>query len=89
MQLLLFLLLWVGTTLIGVWVAVSLLIPLMVIEVVAHLSDCLRARCLVLDRYLCKSGVGIEFDVTSVEDVLVVVVDLDVLVSRDALVVVA
>lgn len=89
MQLLLLLLLRVGTTLVGIWVAVAFLIPLMVVEIVAHLSDCLCTRCLVLDWYLCQAGVGIEFDVTSVEDVFVVVVDLDVFVSGDALVVVA
>lgn len=88
MQLLLFLLLRVGSTLVCVWVAVSLLVPLMVIEVVTHLSDCLSARGLVLDRHLGESSIGIKFYVTGVEDVLVVVVDFDVFVAGDALVVV-
>ena len=44
---------------------------------------------MVLDWHLGETGVGVEFDVTGVEDVLVVVVDLDVLVAGDALVVVA
>ena len=89
MQLLLLLLLRVGTALVRVRVAVPLLVPLVVVEVVAHLADCLGAGGLVLDWHLGKTGVGVEFDVTSVEDVLVVVVDLDVLVAGDALVVVA
>ena len=89
MQLLLLLLLRVGTALVGVRVAVPLLVPLVVVEVVAHLADCLGAGGLVLDWHLGETGVGVEFDVTGVEDVLVVVVDLDVLVAGDALVVVA
>lgn len=88
MQLLLFLLLRVGTTLVGVWVAVTLLVPLVVVEIIAHLSDCLSARGLILDRHLGQSSIGIKFYVTSIEDVLVVVVDLDVFVASDALVVV-
>ena len=89
MQLLLLLLLRVGTALVGVRVAVPLLVPLVVVEVVAHLADCLGAGGLVLDWHLGETGVGVEFDVTSVEYVLVVVVDLDVFVAGDALVVVA
>ena len=88
MQLLLFSLLGVRTALVGVRVAVALFVPLVVVEVVTHLSDCLSAGSLVLDWHLGEASVSIEFHVASVEDVLVVVVDFDVFVAGDALVVV-
>lgn len=88
MQLFLLLFLWVRAALVGVWVAVALLVPLMIVEVVTHLPDCLGAGRLVLDWHLGKPSVCIKFHITGIEDVLVVVVYFYIFVASDALVVV-
>jgi len=61
----------------------------MVIEVISHLPHCLCCWSLVLDRHSGKSSGCIELDVAAIEDVFVVIIDFDILVTSYSLVVVA
>lgn len=61
----------------------------MVIEVISHLPYCLCCRSLVLDGHAGKASGCIELDVAAVEDVFVVIIDFDILVTSYSLVVVA
>ena len=72
----------------GLRILVFLLVPLVEIEVVAHLPDCFSCWGLVLDWDFGHACVYVEFDVISIENVLVLVIYLDVLVALDAMVVV-
>ena len=88
MQSFLLLLAWVWLVLPGLWIFVLLLIPLVEVEVVAHLPDCLGCRGLVFYWHFGHTRIHIIFDIISIEDVLVLVIYLDVFVALDAVVVV-
>ena len=66
-------------------VFVLFLVPLVHVEVVAHLSDCFGGWSLVFDGDLCQPCIDIEFDVVSIEDVFVFVVYFDIFVAFYAL----
>ena len=76
----------IGLVLPGLRILVPLLVPLVVVEVIAHLPHCLGSRGLVLYRHLGQSCTDIEFDVVALQNVLVVLVYFDVFVPGDALV---
>ncbi len=73
---------------IGFRIFVPLLVPLVVVKVIAHLSDCLGCWSLIFDWHPSKSGVDIEFDVIALEDVLVVIVDFHIFVACYSLIVI-
>jgi hypothetical protein len=70
-------------------VFVLLLVPLMVIEVVAHLPDCLGRRSLILHWHSRQTSIHIELDIVAIQNTFVVFVYLHILETSDPLIVVA
>lgn len=65
------------------------LIPLMVIEIVAHLTNCFRGRCLIFYRYPCEAGRNVELNMIAFKDVLILLIYFHHFISFYALIVVA
>lgn len=73
---------------IGFRIFVSLLVPLVVVKIIAHLPDCFSCWSLIFDWHPSKSSVDIKFDVIALEDVLVVIVNFHIFVACYSLIVI-
>lgn len=73
----------------GLRVPVSLLVPLMEVEVITHLPDSLGSWGLVLYWNFCQSGRHIKLYVVCKKDIFILLINFHILVARYAVVVVA
>lgn len=55
----------------GLRIFIPLFIPLMIIKVISHLSDCFRARSLIFYRNPSKSSICIKFHIIGIQNILV------------------
>ena len=87
MQFLLLFLLRIRTVSVCLWILISLFVPLMIIKVVSHLSDCLWAGGLIFYRNSSKTSIGIKFNIVSIENIFVCVSNSYVFISLYTLIV--
>ncbi len=55
----------------GLGLSVFLLVPLMIIEIVSHLSNCLRSRCLILNGNHRHSRIYVKLYMISLQNILI------------------
>ena len=70
-------------------VFIASLNPLMIIEIVSHLTNSFSSRRLVFDRYLSQPCAYIKLDMVSFENILIFLINFDIFVPFDSQVVCA
>jgi hypothetical protein len=88
MQSLLLFLFWVRSISVSLRITITLLVPLMVVEVVSHLPHSLRARSLVLYWNSCQTCSHVVLHVVSIQNSFVVIIYFNVFITGDTVVIV-